>query len=60
MIREQRITSQYATRKYHDLEIPKINIANKMLEKYGFKIGDKVKVEYSSDKIIITNEKKQL
>ena len=56
MIKLQKISSQYATRKYHDLEIPKINIANKMLKEYGFKIGDKVKVEYSSNKIIITNE----
>ena len=55
MIKLQKISSQYATRKYHDLEIPKINIANKMLEKHGFNIGDKISIEYLNNKIIITN-----
>lgn len=33
---------------------PKLTIANHILEKYGFLIGDKVNVEYSPSKIIIS------
>ena len=55
MIKQQKISSQFIARKYHDLEIPKINIANKMLKEYGFKIGDKISIKYLNNKIIITN-----
>lgn len=34
--------------------VPKLTIANHILEKYGFFIGNKVNVEYSPRKIVIS------
>ena len=36
--------------------VPLIKISNKMLERYGFKIGDKVEIEYADDKITIKKQ----
>lgn len=34
-------------------EIPMIRIANKYLEEYGFKVGDKAEIEYKQNELII-------
>ena len=38
---------------YRMNDVPMIRIMNKYLEKYGFKIGDKFKVAYSKNTIVI-------
>ncbi len=54
MTKEQKIYYSTSSRKYCDAIIPKIRIANKALAEFGFNIGDKIKVEYSKNKITIT------
>jgi len=34
-------------------EVPMIKIANKYLEDYGFKVGDKAEIEYKQNELII-------
>lgn len=39
--------------------IPFIPIQGKFLESYGFRLGDKVRVDYSPGRIVITAQRKQ-
>ena len=56
MIRKQKVYYSTSVKKYSsDTEVPKIRIVNKILSKFGFKIGDEIKIEYSKNKIVITN-----
>ena len=54
MIKEQKIYYSTSNKKYGDAIVPKIRIANKALLGFGFNVGDKIKVEYSKNKITIT------
>ena len=36
------------------VEVPYIRICNKKLEECGFRVSDKIDIEYGNDKIIIT------
>ena len=36
--------------------VPMIKISNKMLEKYGFRVGDEVEIEYAEDKITLKKQ----
>lgn len=37
-------------------KVPMIKISNKMLEKFGFRVGDEVEIEYANDKITIKKQ----
>lgn len=52
---ERELTVHYQYNR--DTEVPSIRLQGKWLEKYGFKIGDKLNV-YSNDSVILVTLKK--
>ena len=42
---------------YGEYQVPMIRLAGKYLQQFGICIGDSIKVEYSTDQIIITKQK---
>ena len=42
---------------YRESQVPMIRLAGKFLLRFGIYIGDNIRVEYSTDQIIITKQK---
>jgi antitoxin component of MazEF toxin-antitoxin module len=42
---------------YREYQVPMIRLAGKYLQRFGLDIGDSIKVEYTTDQIIITKQK---
>jgi len=42
---------------YPNYKVPMIRLSGKYLQQFGLNIGDSIKVDYSSDQIIITKQK---
>jgi len=42
---------------YPNYKVPMIRLSSKYLQQFGLNIGDSIKVEYSSDQIVITKQK---
>jgi len=61
MIKVNQVLYQAGAKAINPSQYPMIKIANNYLKNAGFNYGDKIKVEYLKEKIIITkkNEEKQ-
>jgi len=42
---------------YRESQVPMIRLAGKFLQRFGICIGDSIRVEYSTDQIVITKHK---
>jgi len=42
---------------YGESQVPMIRLAGKYLRRFGICIGDSIRVEYSTDQIVITKQK---
>lgn len=42
---------------YREYPVPMIRLAGKYLQRFGICIGDSIKIEYSTDQIVITKQK---
>jgi len=47
------MTIGYRATTYFCKAVPMLRIANKLLKQFGFNIGDRVEVQYTTDQLII-------